>query len=236
MILEVFERSNQRCAGKIIKTAHVQCDTCKDEFQRDLSRVTSDRHYCSNSCKQTGKSPSPEQRNAIKRKLTGIKRSVETRRKMSENNSTKCVSVRKKISQTRAAGIANGSICPFYKGHHGTYRSTKTNRDEYYHSHLERDRMRSFDADDEVSFWTKKHEIVLNYTFNDKQSSYVPDFLFETSVGVFIEEVKGWEGEPRLHAKLLALREYCHDRGFNVSYMNTKSVKQELDRFGIERT
>lgn len=155
---------------------------------------------------------------------------------MSQNNCMHDPEKRAKVSRTRAALIAEGRIVPTFVGHHGSYQSFKTGEIETYHSHLELDRMRILDADPDVLFWTKKHKVVLTYKFNDAEFRYVPDFLIQKSGTLFIEEVKGWEGEPKTPAKLLALQNHCSETGCVMSYMNTAQIMKELQRFDLERT
>ena len=195
-----------------------------------------EHQYCSNRCKQLGKSPTVTQRAMISKKLRGIKRSDATKLKMSLNNACHRLEIREKLSRSRARGIANGSIAPFYRGNHGTYSSIKSGLVEHYHSFLELDRMRILDADPLVLSWTKKHGHVIPYEFDNKIRHYTPDFLIKLDDMTILEEVKGWEGEVRQPFKMKALEMYCTLKGFHLSYMNTVAVHKELKRFNLLQT
>ena len=96
----------------------------------------------------------------------------------------------------------------------GWYRSTKTNRSEFYHSSFEERRMLELDADSEVVFWTKRHGIRLPYECRGKCHVYVPDFLIQLRDGFFIEETKGYiRDRDGFEAKCDVAKRYCEANG-----------------------
>jgi hypothetical protein len=237
MIIEIFERYNYHAPQIPIKVARVQCDVCGKEFIRDLRKFDAHkRHHCSRSCRQTGIKLTAEQRERISKKLIGRKKSIAMRQKLSVNNACHRPEVRQKLSESRSQGIAEGRIQPFYRGHHGTYVSTKTRRCETYHSWLERDRMAILDADPEVISWTKSHGISIPYMWHDHVRHYVPDFMIQFSDRTVVEEVKGWSGEETLAIKLSVLREYCEHRGFVMNYVCIRDVQRMLESLGLQPT
>ena len=125
---------------------------------------------------------------------------------------------------------------PFYRGHHGKYVSTKTQRCETYHSWLELDRMRILDLDPLVISWTKSHGISIPYEWNDRIRHYVPDFMIQLTDSVIIEEVKGWVGEKTLSTKLNVLRAFCEQNEYTMNFMCMKDVRCLLEKIGLQPT
>jgi len=114
---------------------------------------------------------------------------------------------RKIMSETRSSKIASGEL-QIYAKNGGYYKSQKTHNIEHYDSYLELFRMQQMDIDDNISHWTKKHKIRIEYSYNNIIYNYVPDFLVKYNAGyISIDEVKGYD--QRAKVKLEALKTYA---------------------------
>lgn len=104
------------------------------------------------------------------------------------------VEYRENISQKNIERLIKNPTYGAYKlSKKGYYTSLKTKDEEYYHSNWEREHMIKLDEDNNVKFWTKKHEYVVKYIHNGVTKRYLPDFYIETYDGIkYIEEIKGY--------------------------------------------
>lgn len=137
------------------------------------------------------------------------------------NDETRC-----SMSRTRAAGIAEGRIFST-RGLKGWYFSHKMNENFYHDSFFELIRMKMLDASSDVHFWTKKHGIIIPYSFHDVNRYYVPDFLIKYEDGrMILEEIKGYEEPEKLSAKMLAFAEYCTQYNFEFRFIDATLFEQ----------
>lgn len=102
--------------------------------------------------------------------------------------------------------------------------SSKTGRTERYDSFFELLRMRVLDLDPDVVDWTKVHEIVIEYQHDGRTRRYVPDFRVVRESGVMLEEIKGYEDETKLAAKLRALTDHCARQGWQHEYFDAAAM------------
>ncbi|MCK9567811.1 NUMOD3 domain-containing DNA-binding protein [Candidatus Pacearchaeota archaeon] len=142
---------------------------------------------------------------------------------------------RAKISITRSNLISSGQIDikPSHYGLKGYYTSKKTGEVFRFDSFTEYIRMIVLDTDDNVTTWTKRHKIRIQYEFDGEQKNYIPDFLVAKIDGEVIEEVKGYENKKKKEAKFSALRAYCKEHGFGCSIVTYEDVRNMcLSHFG----
>lgn len=104
----------------------------------------------------------------------------------------------------------------------GTYRSTKTKKEERYESSYELKRFIALDASPLVKNWTKRHGIKIPYKEGKRRRRYIPDLLIEYHDGQrILEEVKGHVfNRMNFSRKNLAAMFYCHLKGlkFRIIY------------------
>jgi len=123
---------------------------------------------------------------------------------------------RQKMSKTRSNKIASGEL-QIYAKNGGYYKSIKTNNTERYDSYLELLRMQQMDIDNNISHWTKKHKIRIEYKYKDLTYNYVPDFLVTYISGdTSIDEVKGYDN--RSDVKLEVLKTYAANNSIKYNW------------------
>jgi hypothetical protein len=89
------------------------------------------------------------------------------------------------------------------------------------------------DCRKDVVSWTKKHNIRVNYDFDGKTKTYVPDFRVITTDGkTRIEEVKGLKDQSVI-LKENALLERCTREGWEYSYIDRDILSKTLDELGF---
>lgn len=139
-----------------------------------------------------------------------------------------------RMSNTRATKIANGEISSNVKGLKGLFISRKTGSIERYDSFYEFLRMKMLDDDDNVSTWKKKHGIKIQYKIDEKQKNYIPDFFVNLKDGsIRIEEIKGYEKEKFLIAKLNSLEKYCKENNYTMSFIDADTfIDLVIKHFG----
>jgi hypothetical protein len=100
----------------------------------------------------------------------------------------------------------------------GKYISIKTNIIEYYQSGLEHKYMKLFDENDNIKHWTKRHNIILEYRYENETHKYIPDFLVEyyNSKKELIELKGRIYNQKIIDAKEMAAIEYCKQN--NLEY------------------
>lgn len=130
------------------------------------------------------------------------------------------------MSESRSRGISEGRITCGSRGMKGVHLSTKTGLLERFDSFFELIRMRILDEDDSVLSWTKAHQIRIEYTWQSKKRTYVPDFLIVCNESSTLEEIKGYEDPDKLKAKLEALSAYCASHKLKSSYMNFDALNE----------
>jgi len=71
--------------------------------------------------------------------------------------------------------------------------------------------MKKYDKDDSVAKWTKKHGILIEYSYNGKLHTYSPDFLITYTNGeLHLIELKGRiYNQEIIDEKNKAAIEYC---------------------------
>ena len=126
---------------------------------------------------------------------------------------------RKRMSATRSRLISEGVVSSNNRGRSGQYLSSKTNVLEKYDSCYELARMKLLDIDDNVLTWTKKHGIMIPYTLDGVSHNYIPDFLISYVSTMTIEEVKGYEDQSKLSAKIEAATQYCQQMKYQYRLM-----------------
>lgn len=133
---------------------------------------------------------------------------------------------RKKMSESRAYGIANGTIVNTNGfGRKAWYISTKSGESFYADSALEMFYMKLLDTNPTVISWTKRHGIRIYYRDSEEKLRYfVPDFRVETEQGVTIEEVKGFDERSKF--KLDALRSFCSKNNLKFRWIEQTELEQ----------
>lgn len=121
----------------------------------------------------------------------------------------------------------NGTNLVNLKFKQGNYSSKKTGIEEKYHSSYEKRRMVFLDNDENVEFWTKKHNIVIPYTFKNKQHNYIPDFFIKMKSGEkFVDEIKGFvNNDEALNCKNLSCISYCEDNGMTFRVIHDRDIE-----------
>lgn len=111
-----------------------------------------------------------------------------------------------------AAKIANGYDPSSNRSFRGSFITTDGTIESFASLYEER-RMRVLDQSDLVKFWTKRHNIRIEYMICGFKRSYVPDFLVELTDGtIWIEEVKGWvRDQEEFDAKNAAAEQFCKE-------------------------
>jgi hypothetical protein len=141
---------------------------------------------------------------------------------------------RQRMSETRTRKINEGEITCGSRGRKGTYVSTKTGAIERYDSFFELLRMQLLDADIDVISWTKKHGVIIPYVFNDSTHRYTPDFLIDYCDSSVLEEIKGYEQEDKLCAKMDALAKYCLEHHCSMRYIDSQVLETLVrSHFGV---
>jgi hypothetical protein len=96
------------------------------------------------------------------------------------------------MSMSRKHSSMGHQSCSTKSGIHGKYSNKSTGCVELYDSMYELLYMEFLDSDKDVTTWTKKHKIVVNYNIDGKEHNYVPDFLVKFKSGEQrVVEVKG---------------------------------------------
>lgn len=140
---------------------------------------------------------------------------------------THSIETKNKMSKIKSEGISSGKYHSGTRGWHGEYKSIKTTNIEKYDSFYEYLRMLILDNDDNVLFWTKKHGIRLTYQHENIEHKYIPDFFIETtSSTTIIEEVKGYEEQTKLEAKINCLKLYCENHAYIYNFINYKILEE----------
>jgi hypothetical protein len=126
---------------------------------------------------------------------------------------------------TRVYGGWKGIRC-------GWLLSIKTQKNEYYGSSYELNRMLEMDVDDTVVSWTKQHPFLVNYVVNGKTAKYKPDFYIEYENGVrVIEEIKGYvkpEDIQSFCAKVKSATEYFPKLGIEYLVNFKYNLRNEV--------
>lgn len=132
---------------------------------------------------------------------------------------------RKKMSNSRAVGIANGTISNTNGfGTKSWYESPKTGERVYCDSLLEKFRMIQLDNDSSIQSWTKKHGLKIQYEFHGKFVNFIPDFLLTLTTGEkIIEEVKGFD--IRAISKRKALEKYCENNNLKCRWIEQHELE-----------
>jgi len=127
---------------------------------------------------------------------------------------------RQNISNSRALGIANGSITNTNGFRTKTwYESNKTNCKVFCESLLERFRFIQLDSDPTIKSWTKQHTLKIPYEYMGEQHRYVPDLFITLITGeTLIEEIKGYDKKSKFKEK--ALSEYCANNGIQYRWID----------------
>lgn len=111
----------------------------------------------------------------------------------------------------------------------GKHKNKKTNQYEYYRSNFELVYMKKYDLDDNIITYTVKHGIRIEYEYNDKLHSYIPDFLVEYKDGSKkIIELKGRVyDEGILSRKIEAAKQYCKNNNmeFEIIYQKDTNIR-----------
>jgi hypothetical protein len=129
-----------------------------------------------------------EHRELIKNKLTGLKRSDETKTKIKENHWTNKSPIEVEAILAKIFG-KNGQIKNTIKG---WFTSHKTGQKMFYMSSYELQRLLFLDNNDAVITFTTNHGIKIEYEFNGVKHFYIPDILVELKNGKkVLEEIKG---------------------------------------------
>jgi hypothetical protein len=90
--------------------------------------------------------------------------------------------------------------------------------------------MLELDNNDDVKFWTKKHQYVIEYHDNDIKRRYLPDFLINDGEE-FILEVKGYVKSKRVFKlKCESALKYFSDLGidYRLDFMKNKNKYKDL--------
>jgi len=90
---------------------------------------------------------------------------------------------------------------------------------EIFDSESELEYAKSLEQNDDVSKWTKHHQIQITYLWSGEQHHYEPDFLIEFKDGhKELHELKGeiWLKDEVNKAKYNAAKKWCEER--NVIY------------------
>ncbi len=186
------------------------------EYQttKNCKRAIEKKSFCKN-CAM--KKPNP---------LKGTCRSEITKHKCRIGNLGKKRSVesRQKMSESRATGIANGTIKTNRFCKRSIYFSTKSNEIFYADSMLEKFYMTLLDADSNILTWTKRHKIKIPYIVENIIRNYVPDFFITfKNDSCAIHEVKGIEDDiSRIKHKVLL--EYCINNNFQQKWITTQDL------------
>src|SRR3990167_464263 len=166
--------------------------------------------------------------------MKGTKRSAETIEKHRKSMTGKklCAESSERQSVAIAQKIADGTFIPNVKSKKGTFLSEKTGSFDAYDSLFEKMMMVKFDHDDDVSFWTKKHGLVLKFQDeNKKNKSYVPDFLIEfVDKTIALVETKGAFDKNRA-LKRAALESFCEENDAECQWIEINTVHDEYVSF-----
>lgn len=140
---------------------------------------------------------------------------------------------REKISILNIKRLENNETSFSYKNCvKGFLLNTKTNKDEYYHSSWEMNKMIEFNENENIVIWTKKHGINISYFYKNMNRIYLPDFYIVFKDGSRkIEEIKGYvEDEDQLKCKIIAGKKYCRENGmtYEINYGENKNIYKHL--------
>jgi len=112
----------------------------------------------------------------------------------------------------------------------GWYISTKTNDEEWYHSSWEEYKMLELDNNDNIKFWTKKHQHVIEYYDKGVKKRYLPDFLINDGKE-FMLEVKGYVENKRVFKlKCESALKYFSNLGidYKLDFMKNENKYKDL--------
>lgn len=87
--------------------------------------------------------------------------------------------------------------------------------------------MQFLDSNSNVHSWTRSHGIFIEYEIDGKFRSYSPDFIVVTEEGTFVEEIKGWIRDERVHAaKVAAATKFCaqHSWTYRILFRDDLSI------------
>lgn len=120
---------------------------------------------------------------------------------------------REKISISSMNRVKNNKNYTWKKCRRGYYKSIKTNKNEYFQSSYEKNRMIELDNDFDIKNWTKRHGMVIKY---DNARRYYPDFYIEKNNGEkILEEVKGYIKDTDTFIKKCKFAiDYCKNKNF----------------------
>jgi len=161
-----------------------------------------------------------EHREYIKSKITGIKRSKETREKIKQNHwSNKSIEDFNNILES--IFLKNGQ---FKNTKKGKFLSKKSNHEMFYMSSFEYRRLQFLENNSNVEWFTTNHKINILYPFKDSNHKYTPDILVKWKNGVeTLEEIKGYVRDTeKFQAKNQAAKIWCqkNNKSFFVLFEN----------------
>ena len=210
----------------------IKCDDCGKLFKTQLSnrniRIKKGKPDFCNSCSKSGERNSAfgKNRKAIldyarkfvkQNPMQGKHHSPESRRKMSESKA-------KLISSGKFDIVSNN------RGYKKWYISSKTGENFHADSALEYLRMIQLDQDEEVIWWTKRHSIRVEYTYDGVDRFCIPDFMIKYKDRQVIEEVKGRVTDKEL-AKKEAIADWCSTHGYDFMF----TTQADLNKNGEYR-
>jgi hypothetical protein len=149
-----------------------------------------------------------EHRQEIKKQLTGLKRSEETKARIRASHWTK-------KSNNEVDEIIQRIFlkdAQFKNAERGWYFSTKSGHKMFYMSSYERRRLEYLESLLQVKWFSTMHRIHIPYEFQGNQHLYIPDIHVKWKDGSeTLEEIKGYVREPEKHkAKIEAGENHCH--------------------------
>lgn len=156
-----------------------------------------------------------EHRSDIREKLTGLRRTDETRKKIRMAHWNKKPKEEVEIILQRIFQ----KDAQFKSTERGWYTSKKSNHEMFYMSSYELRRLEFLESNKDTLWFSTNHLIKIPYEFQDGQHLYIPDIYVKWSNGTeTLEEIKGYVRELEKHeAKMKAAKEYCQHHGMIYS-------------------
>ena len=147
-----------------------------------------------------------EHRQEIKKQLTGLKRSEETKAKIMASHWTK-------KSNSEVDAIIQRIFlkdAQFKNAERGWYFSAKSGHEMFYMSSYERRRFEHLESSSQVKWFSTMHKIHIPYDFQGSQHLYIPDIHVKWEDGSeTLEEIKGYVREQEKHeAKIKTGQQY----------------------------
>lgn len=177
-----------------------------------------------------------EQKEIVKKVMTGRKFDDEWKRKISEGHKglTHTEETKKKISETKKQKISNREYKYVPGKIKGYYYSLKMNENFSYRSNLELKYYKVLDENKNIKKWSCE-TIIIPYTLNGKSHSYFPDvFIEDTKELVEINSRMIWYlNKQKKEAKAEAARKYCKERGwtYKIVYEDDLDVVYSVPDF-----